>query len=455
LLEAVATPEGALALVVGAGTSMEAPTSLPSARKCSVDAHTQLRRNGVIDEGECEDPGDLAALTSLVFNKTGAQKALVKQLPLDHFKAPTPNAGHKALVALMAERAISHVLSLNFDLAVQAAASELGIRTIKFISNPGDLIPASPTLVHLHRNAYADPEDLVLRVESLTHEWRESWEQVVAQHILAAPNVLFIGLGSPAPVLTETVQMIAEAVGGGKAFYQADIAPYEGNVFAESLGIAADHFVQAGWCAVMVGLSARLAEEQVDALIAAGRAVLAVNGAEGPSIDRFEALANRLRGKSLLTLGLMRSQCKLRPARYLPQGDFNNDLWAEPMQEIASVCAEHELTAEPAANGLWKVLKEDRRIASILIATGSGANRVTALEPSIRSLCTTISETSLEGPDIVLVGGVLPYVGETSPPTDIISGEPTEDLIGGPGQPEILVVSDAVLSAHMGALLDA
>jgi hypothetical protein len=151
----------------------------------------------------------------------------------------------------------------------------------------------------------------------------------------------------------------------------------------------------------------------------------------------------------------MRSQCKLRPARYLPQGDFNNDLWAEPMQEIASVCAEHELTAEPAANGLWKVLKEDRRIASILIATGSGANRVTALEPSIRSLCTTISETSLEGPDIVLVGGVLPYVGETSPPTDIISGEPTEDLIGGPGQPEILVVSDAVLSAHMGALLDA
>lgn len=455
LLAAVAQPQGALALVIGAGSSIEPPTEIPAGGAMSLAAHTQLLRNGVLEEGECEHPDDLAALASLVRQKTGHQRALVRQLPIDHLRTPAANAGHKALVALMAERAVSHVLSLNFDLAVQAAASELGIRTIKFISTPSELVPADPTLVHLHRNAYADPEDLILTVEALTDEWKEGWEQVVAHDILAAPNVLFIGLGAPAPVLSETVDMITTAVGNGKTYYQADRVAHDESAFAACLGIAGDHFVQGTWCEVMEALAQRLLEEQVDQIVISGRTVLADNGAAAEAIERFETLANRLRGKSLLMLGLMRSQCRLRLARYTPHAGFDDDLWAEPMSELASACAEHDLTADPVASGLWKVMQGARLIATIVITSGGGSNSVVALEPKIRALSAAIAEASGGGPDVVLIGGVLAGPIDTTPPSDIIAGEPTADLIGGPQHSETVLVTDAVLAARLGALANA
>jgi len=50
---------------------------------------------------------------------------------------------------------------------------------------------------------------------------------------------MFAGLGSAAPVLTETVEMIAAAV-PDKALFQVDVGDHSGNGFAQQIHITAD-----------------------------------------------------------------------------------------------------------------------------------------------------------------------------------------------------------------------
>ncbi len=163
LLQAVSFEGGGrLALVIGAGCSVEPPTDIPPARDLSTEANRKLVLDGVLGDGECTDPEDLALLASLIFRKTRSQDDLVSRFPIAKLKTAKPNLGHRILVALMAEHAISYVLSLNIDLAVQNASSELGA-PIEIVDTSGQPIPASPTLIHLHGNANQPSNSLVLR----------------------------------------------------------------------------------------------------------------------------------------------------------------------------------------------------------------------------------------------------------------------------------------------------
>jgi len=201
LLSAVTAPGGArLAIVIGAGCSCEPPTEMPLSRELSIEAHRKLVHEGVLNAGECADPMDLASLAALIFQKTGSQAALIRQFPVDKMRTARANEGYRMLIALMLEGAVSHALSLNFDLAPQNAAVELG-ETVTVIDRPDILIPMTKTVVHLHGSVNSANDDWVLRTEAINNDWKSRWQEVVARQILAAPNVLFVGLGSAAPVL--------------------------------------------------------------------------------------------------------------------------------------------------------------------------------------------------------------------------------------------------------------
>ena len=83
LLQAVSFEGGGrLALVIGAGCSVEPPTNIPLARTLSTEAHRKLVLDGVLEQGECADPENLAVLASLIFLKTQSQHDLVSLFPL-------------------------------------------------------------------------------------------------------------------------------------------------------------------------------------------------------------------------------------------------------------------------------------------------------------------------------------------------------------------------------------
>jgi hypothetical protein len=446
LLGAVTAQGGAqLAVVIGAGCSVEQPTGMPLAGHLSKEAHRKLVNEGILNPGECPDPTDLAALATLIYQRTGSQQELVRHFPRDEMRTARANKGYLMLIALMVEGVISHVLSLNFDLAPQNAAVQLG-EVVAVFDRPNTPIPMNKAVVHLHGSVNSGSEEWVLRAETITDEWKSRWQEVVARQILAAPNVLFVGLGSAAPVLSETIGMIAAAV-GQKDFYQADIGDHANNQFAQQLNITSDRYIRGSWCEVMCKLAAHLAEEQVHTLVANGAAVLQENGATQDEVTAFRDIAHRLRGIPLLALGRFRANAHLSSgSRYLQRTRLDEECVALPLKTLAAITAGTGLTPIPAPTGLWRLQKGNQILAQILLATGQGARKMSALESSIRNLARSIAEETGMGPDIVLVGGTVPDVDlkNVSAPSDIVDGEGSAvDIIAGPRIPYILSVDSA------------
>ena len=82
---------------------------------------------------------------------------------------------------------------------------------------------------------------------------------------------------------------------------------------------------------------------------------------------------------------------------------------------------------------------------------------MSALETSIRSLSRAITEETGMGPDIVLVGSVIPDVPleSVSAPFDIVDGEESvHDIITGPRSPRVLSVDSGTVIEDAKELLN-
>lgn len=458
LLAAVCPENGPrLALVIGAGCSVEPPTDLPLGAALSHEAHRRLILEGTLEEGECKDPADLAALATLVFGKTGSQVAVVRQFPLDRMKTARPNEGYRHLIALMIEGVVSHVLSLNFDLAAQNAAADLG-EPVTVVDRPGVPVPMARTVVHLHGSVNSPAEDMVLRVEVISEAWKEQWQDVVAKQVLAAPNVLFVGLGSAAPVLSETVRMIANILGNARTFFQAGCGDHAQNNFAKQLNVGADRYINGTWCEVMSRLSKRLVEEQVHCLRETGRGILKDNGMSPEDIEQFDKIATSLADVSLLALGRFRAHLRLNSkSKYVPRSEDDEGWLAAPLKALASIAADNGLAAVPKEPGLWHLERGPTTVAHVLVATGRGQRRLSALEIPIRNLSRAIEETTGSQPEIVLVSGTVPGIHpqESALPPDILEGIPQNDIIVGQRDPLIFDVDSSDLHEKFKDWLDA
>lgn len=453
LLQSLAAPGGGqVALVIGAGCSVGHPTSIPLAGDLSEAVERQLVLNGRLQENQCANPRDLAALASLVFQICNNQVELVQCFPIQQMRLARANLGYKLLVALMAEGAISHVLSLNFDLAIQNAAAELGIEiaTIAAVNEP---VPIRAALVQLHGNANSEPDNLVLRTEVMDEEWIGQWHQVVAQQVLAAPTVLFAGLGSPAPVLTTTVGMIQNALGGNKALYQADIIPFAHSGFAAQLEIPEQRYIQGSWDAVVTRLAERIAAQQVDSLSRSGRALLAENHQSETDIERFTGIAAKLVGQSLLTLGKMRAFADLdRDKLYRPHSVRDDEFMSEPMLRLAQVAERFGLETAPTPAGTWMLRRNGQQIAQIMLATGGGVRRMAAVESRAKTICATIADNAAMPVDVVLIGGLIEAAPEFDH-VDLIADEEPDDIIGGLVAPLLISGNDPQHIDRIGGLL--
>lgn len=439
-------------MVIGAGSSFEAPTSIPLASAISLEAHRRLVLDGVLADGDCVDPRDLSALASVVFAKTGRQLALVREFPRDRMRVARPNEGHKVLVALMSEGAISHTLSLNFDLAVQNAATELGL-TLTVVDRVNDLIPAANCVVHLHGSVSSSPEDWILRADVIDAAWKQRWQQVIAQQILAVPSVLFVGLGSAAPVLTETVRMIGGAVGGSSALFQADVSEHEKNGFAQQLEIQPERYMRTGWCGIMSALAQRVADEHRHLLKTKGIALLTENGEDETTLAMWAGMVERLSALSLLGLGRFRANLEAEPtAKYLPRSDQRDEWMVAPLIALARAARAHDLGMAPIGSGFWAIQKDGKVIARILLVTGKGTRKLAAVESSVQNLSRDICELSGVPIDFVIVGGATPsevLLENVSVPLDIVEEPAADDIVANLPPAKLVDISNPAALANL------
>ena len=455
LLEAIASPGGGqLAVVIGAGCSFEEPTAMPLAGRLSEDAHRQLVLNGVIDQGECLEPWNLAELASLVYDKTGGQEDLVSKFPINEMKTATPNEGYLLLAALMSENAVSHVLSLNFDLAVQSAIAQLGLGSkISIVDCSGQNVAAVPTLVHLHGCINSHSDSLVLRTEIMDDDWKESWEELVSTQILSAPSILFAGLGSAAPVLSQTLAILDDYMGGNKQTFQVDVSTYAENQLAQELSIHQDSFIQSPWCAFMSEISLRLFEEQIHGLTVNSRNVVTANDGTEQMLAAIEIATNKMRDAGFLGLGKHRANlCVDGKVRYKPYGEVPDHLYVDPMLTLSNACEALGCDFVPLPNGIWEILQNGRRVGTVMLASGEGAYRLSGLETKIRGISERFANEMGAEPSIVLVGGTVAGVN-SGPANDLIDPDHVDDIIHGPGPALIMDISATNLNDNIARKL--
>jgi len=433
LLQAVsASGGGKIALVVGAGCSFEAPTAIPLAEICSQECHDRLVANGVLLKGDCAIPSNLSSLADAVVEKTGKQRPLVEQL-LQHYelKAASPNEGHLLAAALLREGAIASVVTLNFDLALSTAIGQLGVGdAVGIIDGPDDLQNQKGiNLYYLHRNANeADLEAWILRSDAIKSEWKGKWQDVVAARVLAAPIVVFVGLGSPAHVLIESTKLIQKAIPDGSKAFQVDPGRPEESEFFKELALDPAAFVQGTWCDFMTALSDRLVVEHAAHLKAAADTIAQ---RDGLPLENLTALLNRLKDVGLLNVGRLRASWLLQDKDYFPEDSLSRELIADLLLAISYIARKTDTTALLFGNGIVEFKRGDRTVAAHLLASGCGSRSRTTVETMLLSRRSRFRELSSQPSGAIIAGtrdtGAVPI----TPPTSVLIGDTPKSIVFG------------------------
>ena len=321
LLQAVSAQGGGkIALVIGAGCSIESPTNLPPASEWAVrELHRRLVADTVLSQDDCSDPEDLSAVADAVYDKTNSQRAIVDLLCGYELKSADPNEGYRTAAAMLAEGVISSIVTLNFDLALTNALSGIGAGgDIGVIERPEELLGKQKivNIYYLHRNVNAsDPELWVLRSAALSVEWKERWEEAIAKSVLTAPVIVFAGLGTPVGVLITSTCLLRGALPAATQFYQVDPADKSKSAFFNRLALDPSAYIQCGWCQFMQELSQRLVEEHVHQLSLAAKTM--TQGNHLPNED-ISGLLACMRALGLVKLGQLRASWLLHKRRYCP-----------------------------------------------------------------------------------------------------------------------------------------
>jgi len=383
LLQAVACPEGGrIVLILGAGCSIEPPTKVPLARQCATDACRRLVADGVLTEGECTDPQDLSALAELVKAKTGKQIDLVRRLPEARFRNAPPNNGHKDGVALLIEGAVSNVITLNFDLALSHALSDLDAGSaVSVLKGPEDHHAFSnANIIYLHRNVDVDAEQWVLTKTSLDTAWINGWEQLVATMATATPIVVFAGMGSSCGVLRDSIERLRMALGKAARVLFVDPSGAEWSKFAKELNLSAADCIEVGWVDFMRALSQRLASEHGSQISAACNAL--IESLKWPAED-IAGLCGRLVDLGLVGIGKLRASWLLESGGYSRHRGSNVDFLADLLLAVGFIERNEASKADVMSDGVVEISTSDGRRISLILASGGG-KRWTSLEAEFK-----------------------------------------------------------------------
>lgn len=433
LLQAIAAPGGGkIALVVGAGCSFEAPTSIPLAGTCSQECHDRLVVDNVISTGDCPAPWDLSCLADTVVKKTGDQKALVEQL-CQHYplKTATPNEGHLLTAALLREGALAAVMTLNFDLAFSTALCDLGVELqVGIIDGPDDL-PSQKAinLFYLHRNATTpDPEAWILRTDAMKTEWKGRWESVITAKVLSTPVVLFAGLGSPADVLIESTRLIKKAIPNASKTYQIDPVDRTKSKFFEALALDPSAYLQATWCDFMAALSERLVHEHTTRLQSAASTVSQQNQF---NLEDITALLARFKEIGLLKVGHLRANWLLHDKPYLPDEQMSRDLIADLLLAAALMGRLANATPILFDDGIVEFRRGDQTVASLVFVSGRGSRTRIAIETALSTRQRRFRGRASPPNGAVLAGTIANPSVPVTVPRDVILGDTSDNIVMG------------------------
>ena len=441
---------GRLVIVTGAGSSMDWPTGLRSGAEYSEVAFAALVQDQLLEAGSCDQPRDLSLVADAVFDAYGSQKNLTDRLPRSDWRNASPNEGHRIAAALLIEGLVRAIVTLNYDMAFQAALSELGAPSqVTIAKGPEDHAKLSGrSLIYLHRSAESNPESWVLRKADLDDGWRGGWEAMIAAGVLYAPVTLFAGLGSPAAVLTETVGQLA---GLGSNYYLAD--PYDGGAFEEALSEHLTAALRMGWVDLMKALSLRAAASQAKQMEMDARNRADSLGIAHNHVDKVCEVLSEI---GIVQLGRLRSAWLLHTKQFYPRQDGPQaahlaDLALALNFAMLTLNADLDVTEDGALCEL--LLRDSGRTVSIHCVHGMGLHTWSALRTRLEMRATRRLGSGKSR--VVIAAGVVE--DPRALPEDLVEGTPNPgDLVRGPESVVLLSASEltSMTASDRDALLE-
>ena len=436
LAAAVRRPLGGISIIGGAGCSFEDPTNIPLSRQCSEDAFRQLVLDGMLLETDCVDPTDLSKLADVVFAKFGTQQALVERLPLNRFRLARANDGYLLLAALFREKVIASFVTLNFDLVAIKALSDVGaIDEVAIIRGPEEHgNHRAHNVIFLHRSVDAPADQWILRTNQIAAAWRDGWEELIALRVVSNPITIFIGLGSPAAVLIESVSRVRAAVPGGTHVYQVDVSDKQHSAYFAALALTDDDYIQMGWTQFMEELSARVLAEQSLQLERGCREARA----EGELDDAdLKTIVTRVTAAGLLALGVIRAQWMLKASVYHPALEPELPFIASVLIAVRAIEKHTNGQAVFRDSAVVEFRDGAKTVASSAFIVAPG-QRWLALEPAIRRLRRRWSAQNPAPASVFICGALGTRPGTAVLPEQLVSTElDTRDNIVSPGDTDL------------------
>jgi hypothetical protein len=424
LLQAIAAPHGGqVVLILGAGCSFDAPTSLPLSRQVSLAAHERLLNDNILQPGDCPHPEDLSALADSVFQKTGGQDELVTRMPKSDFLLAQPNEGYLLAAALLREQALLAVITLNFDLAASHALVNIGGGEVTVLNGPQAGLAGITNLIYLHRNAHSPNNEWILRTAALAQEWQGRWEELITQRAMTASVCVFVGLGSPAGVLVASVQRLRQSNAHSTAFV-VGLGPANESPFLAHLALPETSYIQSNWKQFMEALSTRVVRDHQAQLALACDQVRRTNQWDAEDVTN---LCERIAQLGLLGMGQLRAMWLLEKDAYLPFRGLDTGLWADLTLTVALI--ERLLGLRAAfVDGMLEFMDGNRRIALVAPVSGRGRKRWLAVETDVREKTATWAKRGKK-PTAVIVTGFIASATERATPANLVTEYEKGDIV--------------------------
>ena len=438
LLNAISDPAGGkVTLVLGAGCSFEAPTNVPLSRDVAQSAYDRLVNDGVFSADALAE-GDQTDLIKIVrvLKKLGRDQGdLVERFPLV-MRTATPNKGYRLAAALLYEQAIKAVITLNYDTALATSLSHIGAQGVGLLLGPEDhRYFSAVNAIYLHRYILGQ-EPLILDSAQLDKEWKDKWEEVVARSVMTAPWTVFIGLGSPAPVLTHSVGRVRQ--GTTTQVVLVDPAASSTSGFGQHLCLEESSLVRLGWGDFMEQLAERHVAEQRQLLAESCRDLVETNGWEDEDIA---GLCGRVADLGLERIGNLRAHVFMILDNYVSSRGSDSRHIADLILAVGLIERRLDAHAEFTEVGTVEFFREGEFQSSYFVLSGRGFVRSGTLPSHLTSRLSDWH--GVHRPTGAIVAGIAGLRPSEIPvPRDVIRETDTESVVRRDHQVDVIHVDD-------------
>lgn len=202
-----------LAIFSGAGLSMGAPSSVPSAGLLAEDVASKYEGNGPLPSGLKRN--DLEEVTRLIYANNHGELLRNKLVDWRPFRSG-PNSGHAAIADFLSCGAIEYGVTTNYDVLVEASADALGEPAFQaatdgveaeekhdhspYVKAHGCCVRKIRETVWFREQLTADPDI------KLAHERTRKWLEARLQN----KDLLFVGFWSDWAYLNEVLELLLD-----------------------------------------------------------------------------------------------------------------------------------------------------------------------------------------------------------------------------------------------------